>query len=220
MPRLLIADEYDVVRAGLRPILEAQPDWAVVAEAADGKDAILKAINTKPDVAVINYALPLVSGIEVTRQIRSRLRKTEVLVFTTGSDLPQIRGLIKAGARGFLTFPMLSTCLFEAVQSLLKHKPYLTADVTEELLASFLRRSKPEASLSDRERDVLRLITEGRANRQIAALLNIDLKTVREHRLAMLQKLDLSSQAALTRYAQRKRPVEVQRFATPMAVVQ
>ena len=105
MPRLLIADEYDVVRAGLRPILEAHPDWAVVAEAADGKDAILKAINTKPDVAVINYALPLVSGIEVTRQIRSRLRKTEVLVFTTGSDLPQIRGLIKAGARGFLTFP-------------------------------------------------------------------------------------------------------------------
>src|SRR5262245_54247 len=96
MPRLLVAEEYDVVRAGLRSILEAQSDWIVVAEAAHGKDAILKAIDAKPDVAVINYALPLVSTIEVTRQIRSRFRWIEVLVFTTGGDLTQIRALIKA----------------------------------------------------------------------------------------------------------------------------
>src|SRR4029079_11298391 len=140
MPRLLVAEEHDVVRTGLRAILEAQPDWGVIADAADGKDAILKAIDAKPDVAVINCALPLVSAIEVTRQIRSRFRWTEVLVFTTEGDLTQVRALIKAGARGFLTFPKLPACLIEAVRSLLVHKPFLTAEVTEELLASFLRK--------------------------------------------------------------------------------
>jgi DNA-binding NarL/FixJ family response regulator len=205
MPRLLVAEEHDVVRTGLRAILEAQPDWGVIAEAADGKDAILKAIDAKPDVAVINCALPLVSAIEVTRQIRSRFRWTEVLVFTTEGDLTQVRALIKAGARGFLTFPKLPACLIEAVRSLLVHKPFLTAEVTEELLASFLRKSKPEASLSNRERDVFRLMSEGRANRQIATLLDIKLKAVREHRSIIMRKLDLSSQAALKHYARQKR---------------
>src|SRR6185295_2148427 len=113
MPRLLIADEYDVVRIGLRAILEAQSGWVVVAEAADGKDAILKAINHKPDVAVINASLPVASGIEVTRQIRSRFRRTEVLVFAIDGDgdPTQLRALIKAGARGFLTISMLRNCL-------------------------------------------------------------------------------------------------------------
>jgi DNA-binding NarL/FixJ family response regulator len=201
MPALLIADENDVVRTGLRAALEVQPDWVVVAEATDGKEAILKAVHAKPDVALINCSLPLVSGIEVTRQIRSRFRRTEVLVFTTESDLNQARALIKAGARGFLTFPMLPTCLVEAVRSLLMHKPFLTADVTEELLASFLRRSQPEASLSDRERKVFTLMSEGRTNSQIATLLNIKLKAVKEHRSIMMRKLDLSSQAALKHYA-------------------
>ena len=150
--RLLIADENEVVRTGLRAILEAQPDWVVVAEAAHGKDAILKVIETKPHVAVINSSLPLVSSIEVTRQIRSRCRRTEVLAFTIDDNPTQIDALIKAGARGFVTMSMLQHCLVEAVQSLTMHKPFLTARVTEELLASFLAKSRAGSSLSNRER--------------------------------------------------------------------
>ena len=220
MPRLLIADEDDVVRTGLRVILEAQPGWMVVAEAADGKDAILKAFDAKPDVVVINSSLPVVNGIEVTRQIRSRLRRTEVLTFTDG-DPTHIKELIKAGARGFLTIPMLQNWLVEAVRSLLMHRPFLTAGVTEELLTSYLRRSRAQlSSLSDRERVILRLMGEKRTNRQIAALLNINLGTVKRHCSIMMCKLNLSSRAALTRYALRNRLVEPQQLATSTALVQ
>src|SRR5256885_5397225 len=103
MIRLLIADEYEVVRSGLRAILEAQPNWVVVAEAINGKEAILKAIEVKPDVAVINSVLPLVGGIEVTRQIRMRFRSTEVRVFAIDDSARQIDALVKAGARGVFT---------------------------------------------------------------------------------------------------------------------
>ena len=189
----------------------------VVAEAADGRDAILKAFDAKPDVVVINSSLPAVNGIEVTRQIRSRLRRTEVLTFTDG-DPTHIKELIKAGARGFLTIPMLQNWLVEAVRSLLMHRPFLTAGVTEELLTSYLRRSRAQlSSLSDRERVILRLMGEKRTNRQIAALLNIKLKAVKEHRSIMMRKFDFSSQAALTRYAQRKGSAGMQQLMTLVA---
>jgi CheY-like chemotaxis protein len=118
--RLLIADEHEMVRSGLRAILEAQPNWVVVAEAVDGKEAILMAIEAKPDVAVINSVLPLVSSIDVTRQIRKRFRRTEVLVFTTDGSATQIDALVKAGARGFLTTSTPQDDLIEAIQSLLR----------------------------------------------------------------------------------------------------
>src|SRR4029077_5156560 len=102
MIRILIADDHDVVRSGLRTILDVQPGWEVVAEAADGKEAILKAIETTPDIAVIDYSLPLINGIEVTRQIRARLPKTEVLIFTMHDNETLIQDVMKAGARGYL----------------------------------------------------------------------------------------------------------------------
>ena len=102
MTRILIADDHEVVRSGLRSILETQPDWEVVAEAADGKEAIVKAVETKPDVAVVDYSLPLINGIEVTRQIRRRLPSTEVLIFTMHDSEALIDELLSAGARGFL----------------------------------------------------------------------------------------------------------------------
>ena len=102
LTRILIADDHDVVRSGLRSILEAHPNWEVVAEASDGKEAILKAIEAKPDVAVLDYSLPLVNGVEATRQIRGRLPKTEVLIFTMHDNEALIEELLKAGARGYL----------------------------------------------------------------------------------------------------------------------
>jgi DNA-binding NarL/FixJ family response regulator len=100
--RILIADDHDVVRSGLRSTLETHPNWEVVAEASDGKEAILKAIEAKPDVAVLDYSLPLVNGVEATRQIRARLPSTEVLIFTMHDNESLIEELLKAGARGYL----------------------------------------------------------------------------------------------------------------------
>jgi DNA-binding NarL/FixJ family response regulator len=138
--RLLIADESELVRSGLRAILEAQPNWQVIAEAVDGEEAIRKAIEAKPDVAIINALLPLISGTEVTRQIRMRCRRIEVLVFMIDEDATQIDALVKAGARGFLNTATLRYDLIEAVEALTSHSPFLTARVTEQLLKSFLKK--------------------------------------------------------------------------------
>jgi DNA-binding NarL/FixJ family response regulator len=209
MTRILIADDHEVVRSGLRRILEAQPNWEVVAEAGDGKDAISKAIETKPDVAVLDYSLPLVNGIEATRQIRARLPKTEVLIFTMHDNETLIQELLKVGARGYLLKSDAKRHLIGAIESLAVHKPFFTAKVSETLLDSFLSRPSRESStLTNRERGVVQLIAEGYTNKHIANLLNISLKTVETHRAAIMRKLNLSSSAALVRYAIRNRIIE------------
>jgi DNA-binding NarL/FixJ family response regulator len=206
--RLLIADEHDVVRSGLRVMLEAQPHWEVVAEAVDGEEAILKAIETKPDVAVIDYVLPRVNSIEVTRQIRARLRKTEVLVFTTDDNETLIEEPLRAGARGYLTTSEMQHSLIEAIEALAIHRPFITPNVTEALLASFLARPNRRSALTSRERDVLKLVAVGHSNRQTAAILDIGVKTVETHRSAIMRKLNLYSHANLVRYAVRNKLVE------------
>ena len=209
MIRILIADDHEVVRSGLRKILEAQPSWEVVAEAGDGKDAITKATETKPDVAVLDYSLPLINGIEATRQIRARLPKTEVLIFTMHDNETLIQELLKAGARGYLLKSDAKRHLIGAIESLAGHKPFFTAKVSEALLVSFLARPAREGStLTNRERGVVQLIAEGHTNKQIANILNISLKTVETHRAAIMRKLNLSSSAGLVRYAIRNKIVE------------
>jgi DNA-binding NarL/FixJ family response regulator len=209
MIRILIADDHEVVRSGLRNILEAQSNWQVVAEASDGKEAIEKAAQTKPDVAVIDYSLPLINGIEATRQIRARLPKTEVLIFTMHDSETLIQELLKAGARGYLLKSDAKRYLIDAIESLAVHEPFFTAKVSETLLDSFLARPYREGStLTNRERGVVQLIAEGYTNKQIANLLNISLKTVETHRAAIMRKLNLGSSAALVRYAIRNKIVE------------
>jgi DNA-binding NarL/FixJ family response regulator len=209
MIRILIADDHEVVRSGLRKILEAHPNWEVVAEASDGKDAINKAAETKPDVAVLDYSLPLINGIEATRQIRARLPKTEVLIFTMHDNEMLLQELLKAGARGYLLKSDAKRHLIGAIESLALHKPFFTAKVSEALLDSFLSQPSREGStLTNRERGVVQLIAEGHSNKQIASILNISLKTVETHRAAIMRKLNLSSSALLVRYAIRNKIVE------------
>src|SRR4029453_8093791 len=209
MIRILIADDHEVVRSGLRKILEAQPNWEGRAEARGGKDAIHKAAETRPDVAVLDYSLPLVNGIEATRQIRARLPKTEVLIFTMHDNETLIQKLLKAGARGYLLKSDGKRHLIGAIEPLASHKPFFTAKVSEALLDSFLARPNREGStLTNRERGVVQLIAEGHTNKQIANILNISLKTVETHRAAIMRKLNLSSSAALVRSAIRNRIVE------------
>ena len=209
MTRILIADDHEVVRSGLRSILETHPDWEVVAEAADGKEAIVKAVETKPDVAVVDYSLPLINGIEVTRQIRRRLPSTEILIFTMHDSEALIDELLRAGARGFLLKTDAANHLLEAIERLAAHKSFFTSEVSETLLKSFLLRSnRSQSILTPRERQIIQLIAEGNSNKQIAHVLNISLKTAETHRSAVMRKLNLHSSAALVRYAVRNRFVE------------
>jgi DNA-binding NarL/FixJ family response regulator len=209
MIRILIADDHEVVRSGLLKILESQEKWEVVGEASDGKEAVAKALELKPDIAILDYALPLVNGIDATRQIRARLPRTEVLIFTMHDSETLIRDLLAAGARGFLVKSDASRFLLAAVESLALHKPFFTANVSEALLDSFLKRpGHDQSALTPRERVVVQLIAEGHSNKQIANLLNISLKTVETHRAAVMRKLNLPSSASLVRYAIRNRIID------------
>jgi DNA-binding NarL/FixJ family response regulator len=210
MTRILIADDHDVVRAGLRTILQSQPGWEVVAEASDGKEAIDRALATRPDIAVLDYGLPTVNGIEATRQIRARLPSVEVLIFTMHDSDTLVRDVLEAGARGFLLKSDASRFLISAVESLAAHKPFFTGKVSEALLENFLSKGPraAEGALSTREKSVVQLIAEGRPNRKIAEVLSISLKTVEMHRASALKKLNADSTAALIRYAIKNKLVE------------
>jgi DNA-binding NarL/FixJ family response regulator len=207
--RILIADDHAVVRSGLKAILEARSGWQVVAEAGDGKEAIARAIETKPDVAIIDYSLPLMNGVEATRQIRARTPETEVLIFTMHDSDALVGEVLQAGARAFLLKSDAQHYLLAAVESLAGHKPFFTGRMSEKLLDTFLSsHGHQDAPLSPRERVVVQLIAEGNSNREMSSILNLSVKTIETHRAAAMRKLNLSSTAALVRYAIRNKLVE------------
>ena len=208
--RILIADDHEVVRSGLKAILEARPGWEVVAEVGDGKDAIDRAIETKPDVAIIDYSLPRMNGIEATRQIRARLAGTEVLIFTMHDSDALVGEVLQAGARAFLLKSDAQHYLVAAVESLAGHKPFFTGRLSEKLLDTFLASQGMQSAplLSPRERVVVQLIAEGNSNKEMSGILNLSVKTIETHRAAAMRKLNLTSTAALVRYAIRNKLVE------------
>ncbi len=209
MTRILIADDHDVVRSGVRHLIEDQPGWSVVAEAADGKDAVAQAIATKPDVAILDYRLPLLDGIEVTRQIRRRVPTVEVLIFTMHADESLLHEALSAGARSYVQKSDAGLHLISAVQSLAEHKPYFTDRASQVLLKNFLTEAdKVKQILTGREQVVVQLVAEGHSNREAAAVLNVSIKTVETHRSTIMRKLDLTSSAALVRYAIRHNLVQ------------
>ena len=202
MTRILVADDHDVVRLGVRAILERHEGWEVVGEAKDGKEAVDRALATRPDVVVLDYALPLVNGVEATRQIRGRVPGAEVLIFTMHDTYSPVRDALEAGARGFLLKSDARHSLVSAVESLAVHKPFFTGKVSEALLETYLSKGAAnESALSSREKAVVQLIAEGRTNNQIAHILSNSTKTVETHRAMALRKLNVDTTAALIRYA-------------------
>jgi DNA-binding NarL/FixJ family response regulator len=209
MTSILIADDHDIVRSGLKMVIETQPQWSVVGEASDGKDAILKCIALQPDVVIMDYSLPLINGIEATRQIRARNPAIEVLIFTMHDSEPLIHDLLKSGARGYLLKSDAEHYLIEAITAVAAHKPFFTAKVSETLLEAYLSRADAvEPLLTGRERNVVQLIAEGYSNKGIANVLNISVKTVEAHRASAMRKLNITSAAALVRYAVRNKIIE------------
>jgi DNA-binding NarL/FixJ family response regulator len=207
--RILIADDHDVVRSGLNAILSAQPGWEVVAEAEDGRQAVTLAAETQPDIAILDYQLPLLNGVDATREIRAFQPRTEVLIFTMHESEPLMRELLEAGARGYLLKSDARKFLIAAVEALAHHKPFFTGRVSETLLNAFLARGPAaDGGLTTRERSVVQLIAEGYSNKQAAQILGLNLKTVESHRASAMRKANVTSTATLVRYAIRNKLVE------------
>src|SRR5262245_1997048 len=213
MIRIMLADDYEVVRQGLRRILETRSQWEICGEASDGRAAVELAIKLKPDVVVLEMLMPELNGLEATRQIRRALPNTEVLIFTTREAIKLIREALIAGARGYVLKSEPAQRVIEAVETLAQRQPYFTPVVSEALLNAFLGAgSKPEDSafsmLTERERVVTRLLAEGMGNKKVASALGISPKTVESHRSAIMRKLGLHSIAEILHYAIHNQLVE------------
>jgi DNA-binding NarL/FixJ family response regulator len=209
MVKILIADDHDIVRAGLRAVLEGRSDWTIVGEAADGRAAVEQALATQPDVVVLDYSLPLMNGSEVTRQIRTKLPRTEVLIFTMHDSEALVREILGAGARGYVLKSDAQKYLASAIDSLAMHRPFFTGKVSETLVSAYLAKGSTDTSiLTAREKRVVQLIAEGHTNKRISDLLNISVKTVESHRASAMRKVNAPSTAALIRYAVRNKIVE------------
>ncbi|WP_129791657.1 response regulator transcription factor [Sphingosinicella sp. CPCC 101087] len=208
--RILIADDHDAIRRGVRTLLESRADLRVVAEASSGGQALNAARETTPDIAIVDYSLPLLNGRELTVALRRELPRTEILIYTMYDQESLILDVLRAGARGFILKSETEDHLLAAVSALSVHRPYFSAAVPDSLLEQFLstRPRSGSGALTRREREIVQLIAEGKINREIAELLDISIKTVETHRATAMHKLNLRTTADLVRYAVRNHIVE------------
>jgi len=205
--RILLADDHDVVRKGLRTMLEARENWQVCGEAATGPEAVKMAASLHPDIAVLDLEMADLDGMEATRAIKKNDPSIEVLIFTMHDSEYLIREVLSAGARAFVLKSEGGRKLVEAIDAVLEHKPFFAARASETLLNSFLksRASGSETSaLTDREREIVQLLATGKSNKETAVALGISVKTVETHRSAIMRKLEFNSIAELVRYAVRE----------------
>ena len=207
--RILLADDHEIVRRGLRAVLEAESDWQVTDEAANGIEAVDKAERDKPDVVLMDISMPELNGLEAARRIRRRLPSVEVLFLTMHESEQMIREGMEAGGRGFVLKSDAGHELVPAVKSVSRHKPYFSPKIRALGLSSSADRSLPKthkrgvqsSELTSREREVVQLLAEGKSTKEVATALDITLKTAATHRTNILRKLELHSIADLVRYA-------------------
>jgi DNA-binding NarL/FixJ family response regulator len=201
MGRIFLADHHVLIRGGLRALLRTREDFSICGEADNGIEAVKLAIQAKPDVAIMNVNMPGLNGIEATRQIRKAAPNTEILIFTAEDNEDIMRECLRAGAGGYLLKSASDEQIIDAIDALTQHHGYYSESVTEKLLRSGDNRSH----LTAREREVLRLIAQGRRSREIAQMLGVSLRTIETHRAASMRKLNLHSVAEVVRYAMRER---------------
>ncbi|HEV2159942.1 response regulator transcription factor [Bradyrhizobium sp.] len=208
MKRILIADDHEAVRSGLRAVLAQRADWEVVAEASDGSKAVAAAIESQPHVAIVDFSMPRMTGVEVARRIKDYPLLTEVLIFTVHNSSLLAQQAYQAGARAFLVKSDANKLLLAAVDSLLAHRPFLGRNGEHELDRRMSEDATDYRGLTPRERLVVKLVADGYSNKGISAILNLSVKTTEAHRAAAMRKLDVSSTAGLVRYAVRARLVD------------
>lgn len=206
--RVLVADELDIVRDGLRTLLSSRPGWKICAEAINGREAVEKAIQSRPNVAVLDLGLPELNGLEATRQIHQALPRTEIMLLASQNSEQLARDAFDAGAHILILKSDAKRMLVSVIESAARHNPFFSAAAPgvgrRSRLQSETPRTKtgrPRGRLTPREREIVQLIVEGKTNREIAALLVRSVRTVETHRANVMNKLGLDSLTELVRYA-------------------
>jgi DNA-binding NarL/FixJ family response regulator len=214
--RIFLADDHEVVRLGLRTLLENGTGWKVVGEASNGRDAVEQIRDLKPDVVVMDLSMPQLNGLEATRQILRDAPRTAVMILSVNESEEIVHEVLSAGARGFMLKSDAGKDLLVAVEGLHQGRPFFSARVADYVLQHYHRRGAgppeqiptPSSTLTAREREVLQLLVEGQSNKEVAASLGIGVKTAEAHRANLMKKLGVHSMSELVRYAIRNKIVE------------
>ena len=208
--RILLADDHQLMRSGLRLVIEQQPDLTIVGEAADGREAVALAKSVRPDVAVMDISMPNLNGIEAAHQIIQSQPDIAVIVLSMHTDESYVLRALKAGAKGYLLKDSAEADLIAAVRAVARGKSFFSPAVSKVLLDDYMRKLKRSGAedaydlLTPREREILQLVAEGKSNKEVANLLNLSVYTVETHRSNIMQKLNLKGIPELTLYAVRK----------------
>ena len=207
--RIVVADDHGIVRSGLKLLLDRQKDLEVVAEAEDGVEALEKVLAEKPDVVILDVAMPRMTGLQATHEIKKHAPDTQVLILSMHDDERYLFEALRAGAAGYVLKRAADTDLVEAVRAAARGEPFLTPSAQQSLIRDFLERGGEQPSeLTPREQEVVKLIAEAHTNKEIAEILHLSEKTVESHRSHVLQKLGMRDRVELVRYAIRSGLVE------------
>ncbi len=210
--RILIADDHEVAREGIRSVLESHAEWEVCAEAQDGREAVEYAGKLKPDIFLLDIGMPNLNGLDAARQILAVAPDARILILTVHDAEQVVREVLAAGARGFLLKSDAGRDLVAAVEALQQGRTFFTSKVEQMMVDGYLH-PQEEASgqcvLTPREREVIQLVAEGKTTKEVATALNLSVKTAETHRTNLMRKLDLHSVADLTLYAVRNGIVQI-----------
>lgn len=204
--RLLLADDHEVVRRGLRRLLETQPGWQIVGEAVTGREAVEQVRALKPHIAIVDMSMPELNGLEATRKIAKVAPRTQVLILTQHESEQMVQAFLAAGARGYVMKTDAARDLVAAVDSVQQGRPFFTSRVAQMVLEGYLKtlaENSPKELLTASESQIVQLLAEGNTNKQVASALNIAVKTVETHRAHIMRKLKLSSVSDLVHFAVR-----------------
>lgn len=213
--RILIVDDHDLMRRGIKALLQSHAGWEVVGEAHTGREAVTKAEELKPDVVILDISMPDLNGIEAARRIRKSSPNTEVLILSVHYSDQLIRDILEAGVRGYIVKSDSDRDLVIAIETLANHKPFFTPRATEVILSNFngtrSGNDLPESvrdRLTSREREIVQLLAEGKSSKEVASSLCISVKTAETHRANIMRKLQLHTVTDLVRYAVRNQIIE------------
>lgn len=215
--RILVADDHEIVRRGLVSVLKGHPEWEICAEVNNGREAVAKAKELKPDIAIVDIGMPILNGLEATRQISRQNLNTRVLILTITDAEELVRTVLEAGARGFLLKSDAAQDLIAAVEALQRNRTFFTSRVGKMVLAGYLGQtcssSQPEITgvrdLTGREREIVQLLVEGNSTKEVACQLNLSIKTAETHRANIMRKLGLHSFGEMVLYAVRNNIIQV-----------